>query len=77
MEIKICGPGCAKCSEAEAIMRAAVAASGIAATVVKVSDFREIAQLGVFSTPAVVIAGEIKCLGKVPTATEALAWLGK
>jgi small redox-active disulfide protein 2 len=77
MEIKVLGPGCAKCNEAEKIMAAAIAAAGVTATIEKISDFQQIAKLGVFSTPAVVIDGQIKCVGKVPSQAEALAWLKK
>ncbi len=75
MDIKVLGPGCAKCSEAEQIMRAAVAEAGIDAAIEKISDFQQIAKFGVFSTPAVVIDGAVKCVGKVPGKAEALAWL--
>ena len=36
---------------------------------------QEIAKMGVFSTPAVVIDGQIKCVGSVPDKNEILAWL--
>ncbi|OQX16690.1 MAG: thioredoxin family protein [Desulfobulbaceae bacterium A2] len=75
MHIKVLGPGCAKCHEAEKIVQQALAETGVAATVEKVSDFAEIAKCGVFSTPAVVIDGQVKCVGRLPTKTEALAWL--
>ncbi|MFH1019590.1 MAG: thioredoxin family protein [Pseudomonadota bacterium] len=75
MEIKVLGPGCAKCADAEKIMRAAVEEAGVAATIEKISDFQQIAKHGVFSTPAVVIDGQIKCVGKVPSKNEALGWL--
>lgn len=75
MEIKVCGPGCAKCSEAEALIKAVVAEKGLAVEVSKVTDFKAIAQLGVFSTPAVVIDGQVKCVGKVPSKAEVVAWL--
>lgn len=75
MQIKVCGPGCAKCHEAERIVNEAVQEAGVAATVEKVSDFAAIAKLGVFSTPAVVIDGKVKCVGKVPTRKEVLGWL--
>jgi len=77
MDIKVLGPGCAKCSEAEKIMAAAVKEAGAEATIEKISDFQQIAKHGVFSTPAVVIDGQIKCVGKVPSKAEALAWLKK
>lgn len=75
MEIKVLGPGCAKCHEAEKIMKAAVEEAGVAATIEKISDFQQIAKFGVFSTPAVIIDGQIKCVGKVPSKAEALGWL--
>ncbi|MEN8135763.1 MAG: thioredoxin family protein [Thermodesulfobacteriota bacterium] len=75
MKIKVMGPGCAKCEEAEKIVRDAVAKAGIGATVEKVTDFQEMAKHGVLSTPAVVIDGEIKCVGKAPTASEVEGWL--
>jgi small redox-active disulfide protein 2 len=75
MEIKVCGPGCHKCHETERIVQKTVEEAGVQATVEKVSDFNEIALLGVFSTPAVVIDGQIKCVGKVPSRKEVLMWL--
>ena len=75
MEIKVCGPGCANCSKAENIVLEAVAELGIKADVRKISDFAEMAKLGVLSTPAVIIDGKIKCVGKVPSKSEVLDWL--
>nr|MBF0223170.1 TM0996/MTH895 family glutaredoxin-like protein [Desulfobulbaceae bacterium] len=75
MEIKVCGPGCAKCTEAERIVNEALGEAGKEATVEKVSDFNEFAKLGIFSTPAVVIDGQVKSVGKVPTKKEVLGWI--
>ncbi len=75
MLIKVCGPGCASCDKTQKIVEDAVAAKGIGAAIVKVKDFQEIAQLGVFSTPAVVINGVVKCVGRVPKQSEVEAWL--
>jgi len=75
MNIKVCGPGCASCEKAQKTVEAAVAAKNIKADVVKVKDFQEIAKLGVFSTPAVVINGEVKCAGRVPKQSEVEQWL--
>ncbi len=76
MQIRVLGPGCPKCHETEKLVRAAVAEAGVSADVVKVSDFQEMARLGVFATPAVVIDGVVKCAGKVPSQKELLGWLG-
>lgn len=67
MEIKVCGPGCAKCHEAERVVKEAVAEAAVDATIAKITDFNEIAKLGVFSTPAVIIDGQVKCVGKAPS----------
>lgn len=75
MEIKVLGPGCPKCREAEKLVRAVAAELGADVTVVKVEDFQEIARMGVFSTPAVAVDGEVKCVGKVPSKAEIAAWI--
>ena len=76
MDIQICGPGCSKCDKAYKIVEQVVAQAGMQATITKVTDFQEIAKLGVFSTPAVVVAGEVKCVGKVPTERDIRTWIG-
>jgi small redox-active disulfide protein 2 len=75
MEIKVCGPGCANCTKAEAVVKEAVTESGVSAEVAKVTDFAEMAKLGVLSTPAIVINGQIKSVGKVPAKSDVLEWL--
>jgi small redox-active disulfide protein 2 len=75
MEIKVLGPGCAKCKETEKLVREAVSEAGVTATVEKISDFQQIAGYGVLSTPAVVIDGDVKVVGKVPAKSELLSWL--
>jgi len=75
MEIKICGPGCASCEQARKVVEAAVAAKGVDATITKVTDFAEIAKLGIFSTPAVVIDEDVKCVGRSPKQAEVEEWI--
>ena len=75
MEIQVCGPGCASCEKAQKIVEAAVAAKGIDAVVIKVTDFQEMAKLGIFSTPAVVIDGKVKSVGRVPKQSEVEEWV--
>jgi len=77
MEIKVLGPGCAKCHQTEKIVTEAVAEAGVDATVEKVSDMMQIAGYGVFGTPAVVIDGDVKIVGKVPKKDDVKAWLTK
>lgn len=55
----------------------ALARAGIDAEVVHVTDLKEIARRKVMFTPAVVVDGEVKISGKVPTEDEILKLLGK
>lgn len=76
MLIKVLGPGCKKCHETEKIVRETVAEAGSDASVEYVRDLGEIARHGVFTTPAVVVDGVVKCVGKVPGKAEVRGWLG-
>ena len=77
MEIKVLGPGCAKCKKAEKIVREVVAETGINADVEKVTDMLKIAEYGVMATPAVVVDGDVKIVGKIPNRDDVKSWLGK
>ncbi len=75
MEIKVLGPGCAKCKKVEKIVKEVVASEGSDASVEKVTDMMEIAGFGVIATPSVVVDGEVKCTGKIPSKDEIRSWL--
>jgi small redox-active disulfide protein 2 len=75
-KIVVYGPGCAKCQQAEELVRRVVAETGAAAEVVKVADLRSIAAAGVLSTPAVAVDGKVLVTGRLPKVEEIKAWLG-
>ena len=75
MEIKVLGPGCPKCQQTEKVVKEAIAEAGISAEFEKVTDMMKIAGFGVFGTPAVVINGEVKSVGKIPKKDEIKKWL--
>jgi small redox-active disulfide protein 2 len=77
MEIKILGPGCVNCQKVEKLVRETVAEAGVEADIEKVSDIMKIAKFGVFGTPAVVVDGEVKSVGKIPKKEEIMVWLGQ
>jgi small redox-active disulfide protein 2 len=77
MEIKILGPGCAKCHQVEKVVKEAVVEAGVNVAVEKVTDFKKIAEYGVFSTPSVVVDGKVKSVGKIPKKTEVMGWFDK
>ena len=77
MEIKVLGPGCAKCNKTEKMIQEVIKETGVAATVEKVTDMMAIASYGVFGTPSVIIDNDLKCSGKVPKKKEIETWLNK
>lgn len=77
MEIKVLGPGCMKCRKTEEIVREAIADLGVDAQVDKVTDILKIADYGVMGTPAVIVDGEVKCVGKVPSKEDVKRWIEK
>jgi len=77
MEIKILGPGCAKCNKTEKKVQEVITESGKEAVVEKITDMMQIASYGVFSTPSVIVDGQVKCSGKVPRKADILSWLEK
>ena len=75
MDIKVLGPGCPKCQQTEKIAKEAVVEAGVDAQVEKVTDTMEIAGYGVFGTPAVVVDGEVKSVGKIPKKQDVIGWI--
>ncbi len=76
MKIEVLGMGCSKCLKTKENIRAALAELGKEAEVAEVKNLKEIADYGVMMTPAVVIDGEVKVAGKVPTVEQIKVILG-
>ncbi len=70
MEIKVLGPGCAKCQQLEKTVKEVVRELGINATVEEVKDFREFMKYNVLMTPGLVINGQAVSSGKVLSKAE-------
>ncbi len=77
MHIKVIGPGCKKCHETEKLVREVVRDTGSDATIEYINDIAEMAKLGIFTTPAVIIDGQVKSVGKVPSKSDVKVWVGK
>jgi len=73
--IKVLGPGCDNCKKVESAARRAVADLSLEATVVKVTDFAEIREYPILSTPGLVINEKLVCAGRIPTPAEVTTWL--
>ncbi len=75
MKHAVLGMGCDNCVRTYNAVREAVQRAGVEASLRKVEDIREITAFKVLKTPAVVIDGEVKISGRVPTVAEVVALL--
>jgi small redox-active disulfide protein 2 len=66
-KIQVLGTGCAKCKQLFDLTEQAAKSSGIEYQIEKVTEIQKIMQFGVMSTPALVVDGEVKVSGKVPS----------
>ena len=73
--VKILGPGCPACAQLEQTVMAVLAELGAPAEVEHIRDVKEIAKLGVFATPALMINDEIKAVGQTPSKVMLRKWL--
>jgi small redox-active disulfide protein 2 len=69
-KLQILGTGCAKCAALAANTEAAAKELGVAYELEKVTDLQRIMAFGVMTTPALVVDGVVKVVGKVPSAKE-------
>jgi len=64
-KIQVLGTGCPKCKQLMANVETAVRETGIEAEIEKVDKIQDIMKFGVMMTPALVVDGQVKSVGKV------------
>ena len=70
MNIKILGPGCARCHQLEKIASEVVNELGVDATVEEVKDMSKIIAYNILTTPGLVINEQVVSSGKLPSKAE-------
>lgn len=73
-KIEILGAGCLKCQKTSQLIAKEVKKAEVEAEVVKVQELDEIINRGVMMTPAVIVDGELKSEGKIPSSKEIQSW---
>mgnify|MGYP001812484737 CR=1 FL=1 len=68
--LQILGTGCPKCTKLAQSAEMAARELGLDYEIEKVSDINQIIAMGVMMTPALVVDGEVKVVGKVPSVAD-------
>jgi small redox-active disulfide protein 2 len=76
-KIQILGTGCPKCEKLKETAEAAAKELGCEYEIRKVTDIADIIGFGVMTTPGLVIDGEVKVSGRVPSVEEIKQMLGR
>jgi small redox-active disulfide protein 2 len=74
-EVKVLGPGCVNCERLEQLVRNVMAAEGIVGMLEHVRDPKEISAYGILATPGLVINGQLRCAGRMPSEKQLREWL--
>ena len=75
VEIKVLGPGCARCNQLERDLKAVMTEMNLPADFEHITDIAEIGSYGVMGTPALVINREVKAVGSIPPKAQLKEWL--
>ena len=75
--VKVLGGGCDKCNTLEKNVKEALSELGMTNEIDHVTDFGQIAAMGVMSTPALVIDNKVVSMGKVLSKDEVIKALKK
>jgi small redox-active disulfide protein 2 len=70
MDIKVLGPGCAKCQSLEKIVKEVIATLKLEVKVEEIKDMKKIMQYPILMTPGLVINEKVVMSGKVPSKAE-------
>lgn len=76
MEVKVLGPGCCKCKTAYNVVEKVIKENNLDVTLTKVDDIMEMMSYNILSTPAIVVNGEVKIKGRMPSENEIKELLG-
>ncbi|MCI6051084.1 thioredoxin family protein [Phocaeicola plebeius] len=76
MEIKVLGPGCAKCKTTYNVIEKVIKENNLDVKLTKVDDIMEMVSYNIMKTPAVVVDEVVKMKGQVPTESDVKKLLG-
>ena len=76
MEVKVLGPGCAKCKTTFQVIEKVIKENNLDVKLTKVDDIMEMMSYNIMTSPAVVVDGEVRMKGQVPSESDVKRLLG-
>lgn len=76
MEIKVLGPGCAKCKTTYNVIEKVIKENYLDVKLTKVDDIMEMMSYNILTTPAVVVDEVVKMKGQIPSENDVKILLG-
>ena len=76
MEVKVLGPGCAKCKTTFQVIEKVIKENNLDVKLTKVDDIMEMMSYNIMTNPAVLVDGEVKMKGQVPSESDVKRLLG-
>ena len=76
MEVKVLGPGCAKCKTTFQVIEKVIKENNLDVKLTKVDDIMEMMSYNIMTTPSVVVDGEVRMKGQVPSESDVKRLLG-
>jgi small redox-active disulfide protein 2 len=75
LTIRILGPGCVSCNNIQKLVFEIMHEMQVKADIFQIHDLDEIGRMGVLQTPALIINGELKSAGRLPTKSQIEEWI--
>lgn len=75
MKIQVLGTGCPKCNKLSELTEMVAGELGLDSKVEKVTDINAIVTAGVMMTPALLVDGQVKVSGRIPSEQELKSFL--
>ncbi|MEY4496182.1 MAG: hypothetical protein RL744_1246 [Pseudomonadota bacterium] len=74
MDIKVLGTGCSNCKITVKLVEEIAKEKGVAITMEKVEDIKDIMTYNIMSTPGVVVDGKVVHTGGIPSREKVERW---
>lgn len=77
LQIKVVGTGCPNCLKLKSLVEEVIKEQNVPAQIESITDYNELANLGIFITPGLIVNNKILSSSKISTKSTLEHWLSK